>query len=161
MFTSNPWAVYARILAGGLLIYYIFVGWKYFRADIKHLLGSRAKKRQSNSNAPIRKVKETSGPGPQHEEVLEEAQQVWQDEEMSFKVDKLLEHLTEEIQEAHQKNYDKQDLIQMLQIILKEYSVLKGTAFQSEVTNLIDTECAKYGSIHLSKGDKREVWNVV
>lgn len=162
MFTSKPWAVYAGITTGALLIYYIFVGWKYFRTEISSLLRSKPKKRQLDSSTLITEAQQTSGPGQQNEEIMEEEEQpAWQNEALFTQVEDLFEHLASEIEEAHQKNYNRQDLIQMLQLILKEYQVLKGTPFQIAVNNRIDSECAKYGSIHLSEGDKGEVWGMV
>lgn len=162
MFTSNPWAVYAAILAGGLLIYYTFVGWKYFRTEINGLLRGSPRNLKVDSGILSKEVKKTSGPNQQDEEVIEEEEQPeWQNEEMFAMVENLFEHLTTEIEEAHQKNYNKQDLIQMLQMVLKDYQVLKRTPFQFAVNNRIDAECAKYGSIHLSEGDKSEVWRMV
>lgn len=162
MFTSNPWAVYSGIITSALSIYYIFVGWKYFRTEIKNLLLGRIKKRKLDSDTLLKEIKNASHSSQQDEEIIEDEQQPeWQTEEMFTRVEKLFEHLTTEIEEAHQKNYDRQDLIQMLQIILKDYQMLKRSPFQFAVNNRIDAECAKYGSIHLSEGDKGEVWRMV
>lgn len=163
MSTSNPWAVYAAILAGALLIYYAFVGWKYFRTEINSLLRGRPRKRQVDSYTLSKEIKKTSDPNQQGEVIIDEEdeQPEWQNEEMFAKVENLYQYLTTEIEEAHQKGYDRQDLIQMLQIILKDYQVLKRSPFQFAVNNRIDAECAKYGSIHLSEGDKGEVWGML
>lgn len=162
MFTSNPWAVYAGILAGALLIYYTFVGWKYFRTEINSLLGGRPRKRQFDAGTLSKAIGKTSDPSRPDQEIINEQdpQPEWRNEEMSTRVENLYEHLATEIEEAHQKGYDRQDLIQMLQIILKDYQMLKRSPFQFAVNNRIDAECAKYGSIHLSEGDKGEVWGM-
>jgi len=161
MFTATPWALYTEIVTGSLLIYYLLIGWKYFRMEIKNLFRGRDQKRGIDPDALIEEGEKTSYQS-QGEKITEQDEQPeWQNEEMFVKVENLFEHLTAEIEEAHQKNYDKQDLIQMLQIILKDYQVLKRTPFQFAVNNRIDAECAKYGSIHLSEGDKGEVWRMV
>lgn len=161
MFTSKPWAVYVGITTGALLIYYIFVGWKYFRTEISSLLRSKPQKQQLNSGTLITEAQKTSGSG-QQEEIMEEDQQpASQNQALSAQMEDLFEHLASEIEEAHQKNYNRQDLIQMMQMILKEYQALKGTPFQIAINKRIDLECAKYGSIHLSEGDKGQVWRMM
>lgn len=74
MFTSNPWAVYAGILAGALLIYYTFVGWKYFRTEINSLLGGRPRKRQFDAGTLSKAIAKPSDPNQQDEEITEEEQ---------------------------------------------------------------------------------------
>ena len=86
---------------------------------------------------------------------------ILQKDEMFEKAYGLMAHLASEIKESHQKNYSKEDLVLMLEMILKDYRILKGTAFQMAVNNCIETECARYGSIHLSEGETIEVWRKV
>jgi hypothetical protein len=164
MFTSNPWAFYTGTISAALLIYYAFVCWKFYRNDLRILLGGPKSKRQGPDFAagpPTSEQKELAATSVDEELLVEEEPPAWQNEELFTQVENLFEHLASEIEEAHQKNYNRQDLIQMLQLILKEYQVLKGTPFQFAVNNRIDVECAKYGSIHLREGDKGEVWRMV
>jgi hypothetical protein len=164
MFTSNPWAFYTGTISAAVLIYYAFVCWKFYRNDLKTLLGGQKSKRQGpdfDPGPPINEEKVLVVDSPAEELLVEDEQPAWQNEELFTQAVDLFEHLASEIEEAHQKNYNRQDLIQMLQLILKDYQALKGTPFQFAVNNRIDVECAKYGSIHLSEGDKGEVWRMV
>lgn len=151
MSISNYWATYATIVTGSLVIYYIFVGWKFYRFEISSLFeGSknsrrlRPKSSAVSHKAPARTTLSDSADGKQPSHLP--------------KHQDLYDYLTLEIEEASQKSYDKQDLIQMLQMILREYPSLVGTPFQNAVNSHIDTECAKYGAVQLDQKDKAELW---
>ena len=168
MVIEHPWKTYAIVTLLSALFYYSFLGWRFFLPDIKVWIKRQRQlhNRESTSiatSAPMQAENteeeiilfstsselEDSGPPP------------WQNEEMFEKAHRLMAHLASEIKEAHQKNYCKEDLLLMLEMILKDYKVLKGTAFQRAVNNCIETECARYGSIHLSEGETIEVWRKV
>lgn len=160
MSISNPWTVYTVVLAATLLIYYTFVGWKYYRKEIRSLFKGKTKNRIESSSVGDRvKPSESGELDPAFSDGAEQAAS--QDEALFTQVQALNEYLVTEIEEAHQKDYNKQDLIQMLQMILKEYGALKGTPFQHAVNKRIDAECAKYGQMHLAEDDKDQLWSIV
>lgn len=162
MSTSNPWAIYITVVTGALLIYYLIVGWKFYKMEIGSLLHGKVKRRRFESVQRSDQI-EAQHYSTENDGELSSIEQpeAPQDEELFTQVESLLEHLTAEIEEASQKDYNKQDLVQMLQMILNEYGALKGTQFQFSINNHIDAECAKYGLLHLSEGDKIELWSRV
>nr|WP_295933676.1 hypothetical protein [uncultured Dyadobacter sp.] len=162
MAKESPWHYYALAAAAVIALYYGWVALKFYKTEIKNLVNPRPNKQRPSVDLPAAEKE------PDDESFLDESDHdafnkppAWQNEELFADVEKLVDHLIEEIEEAHRKDYTKQDLMQMLHLILKEYKTLKGTPFQAAVNNRIDAECAKYGSIHLSEGDKREVWSMV
>jgi len=168
MIIEHPWKTYAIVAVLSVLVYYSFLGWRFFLPDIKAWIKKRKQPapRQSIARAPS--IPTESGRLDEECMLFTESSQLeanepptWQNEEMFELAQSLTAHLASEIKEAHQKNYSKQDLLLMLQMILKDYTVLKGTAFQTAVNNCIETECARYGSIHLSEGERIEVWRKV
>jgi hypothetical protein len=70
----------------------------------------------------------------------------------------LTAHLRDAIDEAHEKQYNKNDLVLLLQMLLKDYSYLKDTPFRVSINNQIEAECAKYGSMLLSEDETEELW---
>lgn len=159
MSISNPWTVYTVALAAIILIYYTFVGWKYYRRELRSLFKGKTKNRIESSSVGDRvKPSESAEPDPVPSDGTGQA--ATHDEALFSQVQALNEYLVTEIEEAHQKDYNKQDLIQMLQMILKEYGVLKGTPFQHKVNRRIDAECAKYGQMHLAEDDKDQLWSI-
>lgn len=76
-------------------------------------------------------------------------------------VDELISKLKSAISEAVSKKYSKQEFIFLLQLTLKEYSILKRSPFQVAVNDLITSECEKFGFIRLSAVELMELWNEV
>lgn len=158
MTISNAWAIYAGILTGALSLYYLFVGWKFYRLEISSLFAAaKTKRRLSISTAAA----DSQPPGPN---VLDEKAAI--EPSKPFVHPPLPEHqdlydqLTLEIEEASQQKYNKQDLIQMLQMILKEYPSLTAPPLQDAVSRHIDTECARFGAVLLNPADKAELWEM-
>jgi hypothetical protein len=169
MIIDNPWKTYAIVAVLSGLVYYLFLGWRFFLPDIKAWIKKRKQPATRHSTAATAnsipneggRFDEESASFSESSQLEDDEPPAWQNEEMFEKAQGLMAHLASEIKEAHQKKYSKQDLLLMLQMILKDYIVLQGTAFQTAVNNYIETECARYGSIHLSEGERIEVWRKV
>jgi hypothetical protein len=168
MIIEHPWKTYAIVAVLAALIYYSILAWRFFLPDIKAWIRKRKQPTSRQSIASALSIPTESGRLEEESILFTESSQLedneppaWQNEEMFELAQSLMAHLASEIKEAHEKDYSKQDLLLMLQMILKDYTVLKGTAFQTAVNNCIETECTRYGSIHLSEGETIEVWRKV
>ncbi|GLU56202.1 hypothetical protein [Dyadobacter frigoris] len=181
MFTSNPWADYITMLAPLIAGYYLIVGLKFYGRDLKariaakrRNMGSRVALHHQDFNVPdppdielntitAHAKQDQSVAGKQDAEIHDDTDQpaAWQNEELFDQVEQLAAHLKEAIEEAHEKEYGKQDLILLLQMTLKEYPAMSAKPFQTAINNLIETECAKYGSIHLREQDTEAIWKQV
>ena len=163
MYIDSPWTTYAAVLSLLTLGYYIFIGYKFYRQDLRSAFSGK-------QNRPVKKIQR---PAPsisvmpeEQIEQLEVEQEVEQeateaslpDEETYQKVMALTSHLRDAIEEANQKQYNKTDLAVLLQMLLKDYSYLKDTPFRVSVNNQIEAECAKYGSMLLSEDEIEELW---
>lgn len=76
-------------------------------------------------------------------------------------VDELISKLKSVISDAVSKKHNKHEFIFLLQLTLKEYSILKRSPFQDAINNLIASECEKYSFILLSAVELMELWNEV
>lgn len=182
MFTSNPWADYITMLAPLIAGYYLFVGLRFYGRDLKARIsgkrgnaGTPVALRHHDFDAPDPPVIElNTGPANAIQDGSVAKQQIaaidnddtdqtpeWQSEELFDQVEQLAAHLKGAIEEAHEKDYGKQDLILLLQMTLKEYPAMSATPFRTAISNLIETECAKYGPIHLREDDLAAVWKQV
>lgn len=169
MIIEHPWKTYAIAATFSALIYYVLLAWRFFLPDIRAWLKvrKRASKRHSVAEMPLPRPTEAVESDEDNTPFQDSGQgddngsPAWQNEELLETTQSLISHLTSEIKEAHEKHYSKQDLLLMLQMILKDYTVLRNTAFQIAVNDCINTECARYGSIRLSEGETIEVWRMV
>jgi hypothetical protein len=158
MYINSPWTIYAAVLSPLTLGYYIFIGYKFYRKDLRSAFSGK-----QNSS-----VKRTTRPAPsiavteetqEHEQMEEEtAGPALPDEETFQNVMALTAHLRDAIEEAYTKEYSKNDLVLLLQMLLKDFSYLKDTPFRVSVNNQIEAECSKYGSMLLSEDEIEELW---
>lgn len=179
MFTSNPWGAYITMLAPLLAGYYLFVGLRFYGPDLKARIAAGRSAglspldspRQdfdtpdppavSSSISPVMTGPIQQGNSQTAADEDTEHMPTWQNEELFDQLELLAGHLKEAIEEAHEKDYGKQDLVLLLQMTLKEYPAMHDRPFRTAIENLIGTECSKYGSIHLREQDLAAVWKQV
>ncbi|OJV21705.1 MAG: hypothetical protein BGO21_00240 [Dyadobacter sp. 50-39] len=164
MFTLNPWADYLTVLGPLIAVYYLFVGLKFYSRDLKARIISGRNSRRSRRPKMKRKedhedALEVEDPAVESVNPTSDASHSWKNEALFSQVEGLAAHLREVIAEAHEKHYEREELVLLLQMTLKEYPAIPGTPFQLAINNLIGSECAKYGSIHLDAQDKVMIWN--
>ncbi|MCE7044062.1 hypothetical protein [Dyadobacter sp. CY312] len=172
MFTTNPWVVYVSFLTPLLSLYYLAVGFIYYRQDLKarfrawsspglaaadfhakHVQNQYSQSRDTTDHDDIT--------GPDSSQQAEASEEALQNQEVIRGYHELSLHLKQAIQHAHQGGYSKEELILLFQMTFKEYDVIYGTPFQLSVNDLIDWELEKYGSIHLNSEDRMRMWNQV
>ena len=72
-------------------------------------------------------------------------------------MEELAQQIRLNIAEACQKGYERKDLIFLIQLMIKDFSAIKGSPFRNAITS----ESAKYGHINLSAAELEEVWKEV
>lgn len=160
MATHLSWTGYFLAVGAAVAIYYVIIGIRYYRQDIKALLNSKSRfwdrpeKPPPVSKPADSQPEETAGP-------VEVKKRPWQSEALFAKVEELSSQLRNSIREAYQKGYEKRDLIFLIQILIKDFSALKGTPFREAIDNVITSESAKYGFINLSAVELEELWKEV
>lgn len=170
MFTANPWVVYVSFLTPLLSMYYLAVGFIFYRHDLKaRIYAWRSPAPQASDwqpqQIPDPQTQTSAGQdgaspaaGGQQTEVSDEP---WQNEDMLIRLEELSLHLKQAIQQAHASGYSKEEFILLFQMTFKEYDTIYGTPFQLSVNHLIEAELEKYGSIRLSSEDRFRIWNQV
>lgn len=163
MFTSDPWTDYTIALSALLTGYYLFVMIKFYRSDLKSLIGSidRPSVIVAGPEALQQKAVASLNESSSELDSLQPEALIPFKQLLSERLEELTGHLKELIMEAHQKRYSSQDLMILLQMTLREYPTITGSPFQRMINNLIDSECAKYGSMHLNAQDKVMIWKSV
>lgn len=174
MFTTNPWVAYVAIVGPLLAGYYLLIGLIFYRHNLKARIATwksppiRASGKYFESNhdqdeylqEPDSLNSKDLTPNPNNGYEAE-SEASWENEGMMQQLEEVSIHLKQAIQEAHEKQYSKQEFILLAQMTLREYPAIYGTPFQLSINHLIEAECAKYGSIHLDSGDRKRMWNQV
>ncbi|SEJ69714.1 hypothetical protein SAMN04487995_6003 [Dyadobacter koreensis] len=174
MSTANPWVAYVSFVTSLLSAYYLLVGFIFYRHDLKtRILRWRSPPVKTSdlyfrpiqvenqySEEPNQLNSELKIPQAYQKEDIE-SEQTWENEGMMQQLEELSLHLKQAIEEAHNKQYNKDEFVLLTQMTFKEYPAIYGTPFQLSVNRLIEAELAKYGSIHLSSEDRLRMWNQV
>lgn len=138
------WASYWAILAIITVFYYIFICFKFYRAEIRQLITGK-----SNLFARLRTTKKIGN----RFEFIDESQQ-----ELFPVINQFVQEIKMFLQGALQKNLQREEIVYAFQLLLKKYSSIKGTPFQSIINNYIINECSTYCSIHLDEDELNMLW---
>jgi hypothetical protein len=154
MFDSITWTNY---ITGVLLItatYYILVGIRFYSLDLKHFFSSGFKKRPT----VISEYSPAVAPAVQAAAVQMELSFAHTSDDTFRQVEGLIEKLKKAIEEAARNASFKEEFIYSLTLILKDYTDLKGTPFQSAIHELIMAECEKLGFLTLDEKEMHRLW---
>ena len=156
MFTNISWSDYIIAVAILLTVYYLFVGMRYYSADLKDLLSG---KRKLKFWAALPPDTGEEGTYPAEENYQNEATafETTTDDEFA-EVEHLIERLKNVITEASQKKLIPQEFRQYLHLVLKEYPSIKSSPLRSSVNELIVSECEKHGAVTLSEDEVDMLW---
>ena len=131
MFTQISWSSYIVTVLLLSAVYYLFIGYLYYRNDLLQLVSG--KRITTNDNVVSKQ---------RHQPLI----QSFSGEVKAF------------MKQAGKDKLDKNDIIQSLQLLLKKYPTLKDSASQESIQNLIVNECTSYCSIHLSDEELSVLW---
>ncbi len=151
MFTGISWTDYLVVVAIVLFIYYLFVGLRYFSADLQKLFSG---KRKPNFRAVL--------PNPDvNENILPDGNMAFEettDDEFA-QVEHLIERLRSVIRDASERKLVPEELKRYLHLVLKEYPAIKNSPLRSSINELAVTECEKYGAVTLFENEMDVLWN--
>jgi hypothetical protein len=164
MLSSISWTEYLVVIILLLIVYYVFVGLKFYSIELQSIVKGK-----------------TSSPGLASENTIEDciirsnnfqnnqselfpsyqryAPQVQETDDTFQQVEELTIKLKKVIADAASSNIVKEEFILSLQLALKNYHFLKGSPFLVAINNLIASECDKYNFIHLSAEERVMLWN--
>jgi len=154
MFTNISWVEYLFAVAVALVIYYSFVGIRYFPKELKGLLTGKTKLRLR----PAVHVYEDSKSDIDVTEALHT--QAHSEEDDAFaEVEELISRTKEAIANASRKKYVPQEFKHYLQLLLREYPNIKNSDLRSSINELIIMECERNGVVTLSEEEADMLWN--
>jgi hypothetical protein len=159
MFTNISWGNYTVAVVLLLTSWYLFVGLRFYFDDIKEIVTGKRK-------LQFRRLRSTNYQNSQSELNYKDSSEAASSEssfgefDTTFQdVDALVERLKNVIADAAKRKLLKQEFIDYLRLVLKEYPSVKNSPFSSSVSELIVSECDKLESITLTQGEAEELWN--
>ncbi len=146
MFNSISWSVYFECIFLSCLVYYASIILIYYRKDIQ----LKFVKIQQPASTPIEAA-------PVHTKPQESKAAVDDNNALFSTVHDLMEELKIIFQTAEKKQFPKEELLTALQMKLKDYPPLKGTAFQVAINNHIMQQAAAI-KIMVEDNEVKNIW---
>ncbi len=156
MFTNISWTDYFVAVVLLLAIYYLFVGVRYYSADLKDLISG---KQRPNFRVAL--------PRDLSDESILSTEENYPNESPAFEttadddfaeVEHLIERVKGVIADASGKKLIPQEFKQYLHLVLREYPNIKNSPLRSSINELIASECEKYGAVTLSEEEVELLW---
>lgn len=162
MLSHISWTEYLLIILLLLVIWYVFIGLRFYSVELKDLLTGKRKielltskkTKEINSDNHSKSPKEE-----QDDKQLQEEAYLTENPDNPFKeIEELVEKLKEAIADASHKKYIRQELFHYLQLIIKEYPGLKNSSYRPTINEFIVSECEKQGSIAMNEEEAEMLW---
>ncbi|MFT4152248.1 hypothetical protein [Parafilimonas sp.] len=156
MLKNISWSDYFITVAIILVIYYFFVGVRYFSGDLKDLLSGKRKLQFKTARSYAGKEDEAAV----EEENNEETDGFEQTTDDEFEeVEHLIERLKTVIADDSGKRLIKKDEFkQYISAILKEYPSIKYSPLRSSINEWIISECEKNNAVTLREEEMDDLW---
>ena len=129
MFSTVSWHDFFVTIAVLLVTYYTVLVLVFYRNDIATILREGLPRRNHSAAGAVNPVPEN-----------------------------ILEELTALFEQAAQRKYHREELMQALQSYLKDHGQFKGAPFQFAVNNHITESAASLCNISLEDADIRQLW---
>ena len=159
MFTNISWGNYIVVVILLLASWYLFVGFQFYFDELKDVLLGKRKLQFRRLGDPNYRDFQSE----ENDQVLPETisnQTSFGEFDTTFQdVDAVVAKLKSFIADAAKRKLLKQEFLDFIQLILKEYPSVKDSAFRSSVSELIVTECKTLDSINVTQAEAEGLWN--
>lgn len=161
MFTTISWVNYIVVVALLVASWYLFVAFRFYLDEIKEIVtGSRklqfwpvSEKTEIQMDYDLKDFDLPESASPISTSSFEESDTTFRD------VDALVERLKFVVADAIKRKFLKQELLDYLRLVLREYPTVKNSAFRSSVSEFIVSECTKLELINLLQTEVEELWD--
>lgn len=147
MIKQVSWTEYFTVVAVLCAAYYVVIVLLYYRKEVIDFFSGR-RMLPGTAAAPSTSSPDPAGNYNTRTETTPEE-----------KLFGLTNQLMQELNPVFGNEYVKGELMTALKVILRKYSMLKGTAFQVSVNNYIQMESENQCSVTLSEQELRALWN--
>ena len=147
MFSTISWSAYVECMLLVVLSYYIVVILIYYRRDIQ--LKFTSYQEQAFQKSTTDQTATASQPTNDTRE---------NNDLLFSSVHELMDELKAVFQSAADKQFQKEELLMALQVKLRHYQQLKGTAFQVAVNNHLSQQAQLHCKISLDDMEIKQLW---
>lgn len=154
MLKHISWSDYLLAVIVLLILYYFFIGVKYFSGEIKALLSGTGR---LAFKAALPADSGRYDPDNDSDQSAEKGFEETADDTFA-EVEHLIGRLKTVIADASQRKLIREELKQYLRLLLKEYPAIKYSPLRSSINELILSECEKYRAVTLDEDEVELLW---
>lgn len=159
MLSHLSWASYWEAVIALLAIYYLFVGLRFYSADIKGWLSPEALTRNAGDRLPDQLVyPEPAAADHGQPEEVSYTDEHYPDEDI-LQADELTFSVKALITAASDDTYAPDQLIAKLKTVFKKHHVLANSPYRPAINELVASECERTGVAELTEGEVDEWWS--
>lgn len=158
MSSHLSWTSYFEAVMLLLVLYYAFVGFRFYSADIRRLLNHSAPPDHAAPGLPDQLVyKETKSPNGGLPEEVSYTYDNYPNDDM-LKTDNLIAAVKNCIKSASGKPYDPDALLPQVKKVVKEYASLRTSPHRPAINELVVSECERTGVAGLTEDEVDQWW---
>ena len=153
MLSTISWSQYITIISFALLIYYSFIGFKYYRWEILGLIGIRKVENE--------KIFIPADEGIQHFKSVENPEDYLPRATLETDISPLVQAFADEVQaftSSAEPNMPKAELLFSLHLIISKYPALKNADCRSEISTIVFTQVNEKFPGLIKEADLLSIW---
>lgn len=154
MLTNISWANYILVVVLLSASWYLFVGFRFYFAELKDLVTGKKKfsiRNLSQFHSDVEDPEASDGiPSSLN---AAETDQTFQD------VENLVEKLKNLAGDALRRKLPKKEFMYYLSLIFNEFPTVKNSPFRSSICELVVSECDKLELIHVTQQEVDVLWD--
>ncbi|OYX86520.1 MAG: hypothetical protein B7Y83_01115 [Flavobacteriales bacterium 32-34-25] len=160
MLTGISWNNYMVVVVLLSIVWYLFVGLRYYFDDIKDLVSGKRKLQFRGLERKLIPKSDYDFDYQKSDEILKTSVEFETIDPVFNEVEEFTASLKKAITDAIQKKLIKKDFEDHLRFILKEHPLLGNSPLRSSINELIVSECEKQESVLLTHQEVDALWNL-
>lgn len=157
MFSQISWATYFETVVYSIIVYYVFILYKYYRHDLSGILKGRQK--QSLAEASFASINQQStspqGNTSKHADFMPKE---GPENDHSLHAQALSDEIQAFTAEAGNNEFEREPVLLSLQLLVSKYPLVKSSPYKESIQELIAQKCATNCSVHLSEEELDGLW---
>lgn len=155
MFTNISWSSYIIAISVLLLIWYIFLGFKFYYFEFQKIISGKQQIKFLNFRKTEKKfISNPSGESKLKETFSSSFDTLQDAEELSERIEKA-------IAESNERNLSKEEFQNYLKLLLSEYPYVKISALRENINKLLVSESSKHSNLNLTYVAADSLWEEI
>lgn len=155
MFNSITWGQYLFIISGALIIYYILIGFRFFKWEILKMIGIKKVEAYSFSAKSINDVQSNNT----HENTNTNVPQTTLEDDVTTLIQSFTDEIKAFVNGTHDIDAGKKDIIDSVKSILLKYAALKESIYETDLKIFVFKEINQRFPELLKIKDLNRIWN--